>query len=146
MKTKSVLDDEDKVDLTPMIDIVFLLLVYFMVTMQLIKEEADLGMQLPALSSPSESNDIPEEAYVEVLPDSTVRLNGAPVDISNDPTMPELKRTLTRLNQAAVRAGVTFFVTIAADPDSLHDRSIDVLNACAAAKIKMVSFANVAAE
>ena len=30
MKVNSVLESEDKVDITPMIDVVFLLLIYFM--------------------------------------------------------------------------------------------------------------------
>ena len=49
MKIKT-LHTEDKVDLTPMIDIVFLLLIYFMVTATLIRQEASLNIQLPALS------------------------------------------------------------------------------------------------
>ena len=74
---RNILKEEDKVDLTPMIDIVFLLLVYFMISMQLIKEEADLGMSLPAPDGePSEDSKIPEEAYVEVLSDGQVLLNG----------------------------------------------------------------------
>lgn len=142
MKKSKILSEEDKVDLTPMIDIVFLLLIYFMVTMQLIKEEADLGMTLPVDSeSTTENNEIPEEAYVEVLLDGQVLLNGAPVDsVVGD--LPELQNQLKRLKSAADRGGVPFFVTIAAELDSYHQRSIDVLNACAAAKIKMVSFAS----
>ena len=144
MTRKNVLNEEDSLDLTPMIDIVFLLLVYFMVTMKLIKEEADLGMTLPSESESNESppDDIPEEVLVEVLPDASILLNGSQIDVVGSRKMPELTRTLSRLKKAADRIGVPFFVTILADPDSLHGRAVDVLNACATAEVKMVSFAN----
>ena len=41
MRAKRLSIPEDRVDLTPMIDIVFLLLIYFMVTTTIVKEEAD---------------------------------------------------------------------------------------------------------
>lgn len=144
MARRNILNEEDSIDLTPMIDIVFLLLVYFMVTMQLIKEEADLGMTLPSESASNEPppSEIPEEAFIEILPDATTLLNGSQIDSIGNRKMPELTRTLSRLKDAADRIGVPFFVTILADPDSVHGRAVDVLNACATAEVKMVSFAN----
>ena len=44
---KKILDDVDEVDLTPMIDVTFLLLIYFMVTTMLKQPEAELSIQLP---------------------------------------------------------------------------------------------------
>ena len=44
---KKILSDEDTVDLTPMIDVTFLLLIYFMVTTMLKQPEAELSIQLP---------------------------------------------------------------------------------------------------
>ena len=46
MKASDVFESAGKPDLTPMIDVVFLMLVFFMVTTELIKQEADLGIQL----------------------------------------------------------------------------------------------------
>ena len=40
---KKILADEDEVDLTPMIDVTFLLLIYFMVTTMLKQPEAELS-------------------------------------------------------------------------------------------------------
>ena len=40
---KRILSDEDEVDLTPMIDVTFLLLIYFMVTTMLKQPEAELS-------------------------------------------------------------------------------------------------------
>jgi len=44
--------EEDSVDLTPMIDVVFLLLIFFMVTMRIVQEETELIVPLPSQVSP----------------------------------------------------------------------------------------------
>jgi len=141
-KRHSYLSEEVTFDLTPMIDIVFLLLIYFMVTTALIKEEADLGIKLPANIPPSDDVTPPQEQVVEILASGEVFLNGAPMDDPNSRDMPELTRTLQRLKAANDRGSFNTSVTIMADQDSLHLRSIDVLNACGAAKIKYVMFAS----
>ena len=53
MKANDVFESAGKPDLTPMIDVVFLMLVFFMVTTELIKQEADLGIQLPSEAAPA---------------------------------------------------------------------------------------------
>ena len=44
---RKILREEDTVDLTPMIDVTFLLLIYFMVTTMLKQPEAELSITLP---------------------------------------------------------------------------------------------------
>lgn len=137
----NILMTEDKADLTPMIDVVFLLLIYFMATTQLIKEETDIGITLPSDTAPATSpQHIPSEHFVDILSDGQVLLNGAPMDTPDSRDMPQLTRTLTRLAMADQRMDIPTIVTIQADDDSAHQRSIDVLNACATAGIKTVSF------
>jgi biopolymer transport protein ExbD len=140
-KRSSSLAEEDKTDLTPMIDVVFLLLAFFMVTTNF-QEEADLGLRLPANVKPPKDVELPNEHVVDILPSGDIYLNGAPMDNVNSRTMPELVNTLKRLKTSADRADIMTTVTIVASPASLHQRSIDVLNACAAAQIKYVSFAS----
>ena len=53
---KKILSDEDTVDLTPMIDVTFLLLIYFMVTTMLNQPEAELSIQLPGKPQSSDVN------------------------------------------------------------------------------------------
>ena len=50
---KKILDDVDEVDLTPMIDVTFLLLIYFMVTTMIKQPEAELSVILPGKSAPA---------------------------------------------------------------------------------------------
>ena len=140
-KRINALAGQDKTDLTPMIDVVFLLLAFFMVTTDF-QEEADLGLKLPANVPPPPDVQLPDEHIVDILPSGEVLLNGSPMDNINSRGMPQLVNTLQRLKASSDRGGIRTAVTIVADPASLHQRSIDVLNACAAAKIKYVSFAS----
>ncbi|MGC6423933.1 MAG: ExbD/TolR family protein [Lentimonas sp.] len=140
MAVNKVLESEDKVDITPMIDVVFLLLIYFMFLP--LQQEADVGIKLPSDAPPAENLKLPSEHIVEVFPNGLILLNGAPMDAADDRNMEKLTTTLTRLRISSDRAGIDTVVKIQADPDSPHQRSIDILNSCAKADIKKVSFAS----
>lgn len=142
MKVSSILKSEDKVDITPMIDVVFLLLIYFMFLP--LQQEADIGIKLPSNAPPAENLDLPSEHIVEIFPNGLILLNGAPMDGIDDRNMERLSTTLTRLKLSSDRAGIDTVVKIQADPDSPHQRAIDVLNASARADISKVSFASYA--
>jgi biopolymer transport protein ExbD len=139
MKVSSVLESEDKVDITPMIDVVFLLLIYFMFLP--LQQEADIGIKLPSNTPPAENLELPSEHIVEIFPNGLILLNGAPMDGIDDRNMERLSKTLARLKLSSDRAGIDTVVKIQADPDSPHQRAIDVLNASALADITKVSFA-----
>ena len=138
-KINTVLQSTDKVDITPMIDVVFLLLIYFMLLP--LQQEADIAIKLPSETPPAESLDLPSEHIIDVYPNGMVLLNGSPMDGNDDRIMSRLTTTLTRLRLSSDRAKISTVVKIQADPDSPHQRSIDVLNACAKAEVKKVSFA-----
>ena len=142
MKVSSVLESEDKVDITPMIDVVFLLLIYFMFLP--LQQEADIGIKLPSNTPPAENLELPSEHIVEIFPNGLILLNGAPMDGIDDRNMERLSTTLARLQLSSDRAGIDTVVKIQADPDSPHQRAIDVLNASALADITKVSFASYA--
>jgi biopolymer transport protein ExbD len=135
-----ILESEEKVDITPMIDVVFLLLIYFMFLP--LQQEADVGIKLPSDAPPAENLELPSEHIVEIFPNGLILLNGAPMDSVNSRNMSRLADTLTRLRMSSDRAGIDTVVKIQADPDSPHQRSIDTLNACAKADITKVSFAS----
>jgi len=139
-KGTEVLESEDKVDITPMIDVVFLLLIYFMFLP--LQQEADIGIKLPSNTPPAENLDLPSEHIVEVFPNGMILLNGAPMDGTSNRNLPRFTQTLTRLKLSSDRAGIDTVVKIQADPDSQHQRSIDILNACARADVNKVSFAS----
>ncbi|MCF3652548.1 ExbD/TolR family protein [Synoicihabitans lomoniglobus] len=141
MRTKrDLFAEEEGFSLDSMLDIVFLLLIYFMVTAAFVKEEADISMSLPSRVEQDEPLDMPEEQVLDILGDGTILLNGQPFDTPTSPDMPQLTRTLTRFRQAAADAQVPAFIVVQPEDDARHQRIIDVLNACAVAKISLVSF------
>jgi biopolymer transport protein ExbD len=132
--------DDPELNVAPLIDMVFLLLVYFMVTASLIKSEADLGIRLPGMVEQAESVDMPDEQIIEITEPGAVFLNGRQFDSPTSQDLPELLATLMRY-RAASRAGKNeAMVTIMAHDETKQQRVIDVMNTCAAAGIKNVTF------
>lgn len=123
-----------------MIDVVFLMLVFFMVTTELIKQESDLGIQLPSQAAPTATPELPSKHTVDILPDGTVLLNGGETGDSIYGELTSLANMLGGLKASADRLQKDTIVTIQASRYSPHFRSIDVLNACAKVNLKFVSF------
>ncbi|MEM1037142.1 MAG: biopolymer transporter ExbD [Pseudomonadota bacterium] len=73
--------EEAKVDLTPMLDVVFILLIFFIVTSNFIQEET-LGMEGPPPPSPQQDRDPVPAIVVRVTEDNLIRVNGRLTDIS----------------------------------------------------------------
>ena len=125
----------------PMIDMVFLLLVFFMVSAKPIKPESDIPMGLPGQVSQEEAVDIPDEARVIIEPDGQVVLNEQQLDSPVSSSLPELRSVLERFRNATENARSDALVTIAPHDTVPHQRLIDVLNACAEAGITGVTLA-----
>ncbi|MEC8209276.1 MAG: biopolymer transporter ExbD [Verrucomicrobiota bacterium] len=140
MKARRLRISEDTVDLTPMIDIVFLLLIYFMVTTTIVKEEADLGVKLPSSMAAPPNTPLPEQHYIDILIDGTVMLNGMPTDNPGDYTLPNLTRTLMQLKLSSDRAGLKTLVIIQPDPEAYQQSVVNVINALKAVGISSISF------
>ncbi len=126
----------------PMIDMVFLLLVFFMVTAKPIKQESDIDIGLPGTVDQDQSVDIPDEARITIQPTGQVILNDQPLDTPSSTQMPELLTTLLRFKESADANKSEALVTIAPDDASDHQRIVDVLNTCAKAQITGVTFAD----
>jgi len=132
--------DDEEIQMSSMIDIVFLLLIYFIVTTTLAKSEADLGIQLPGTVVQSTKLKMPDEQIIEIDPAGTVLLNSMAFDNNEDRNMTQLTGTLIRFRQASEATRNLAMVTIQADSEVAQQRVVDVLNACAAAGIKNVTF------
>lgn len=70
---------EAEVDMTPMLDIVFILLIFFIVTTSFIKEEGLLVNRPKAKNSPSENN--APTVVVQIAETGQLKFNGRLVDI-----------------------------------------------------------------
>lgn len=137
---QEVMDEEMGMQIAPLIDMTFLLLIYFLVSTSLKPQEADIGIHLPGSVTVSETKDLPDEQIIEIDAQNRINFNGTWYE---DPTvheLPELAGTLLEYRRIAEASNGKVVITIDADNESSHQRSIDVMNACAAAGIKDVSF------
>lgn len=126
----------------PMIDMVFLLLVFFMVTAKPVKQESDINIGLPGTISQEETVDIPDEQRITIKMDGQVILNDQPMDAPGNPELPSLVGTLKRFKESADANKSEALVTIDAEDGANHQRIVEVLNACAKASITGVTFAD----
>ena len=141
MKLKHKTEVKAEVDMTPMIDCVFLLLVFFMVSSTFVNKEADISFALPGTAEQSDSVDIPDEQIIQITAAGNVFLNDLEYDAPSNSDMPELVKTLILFRQTAEANKVPAMITIAPEDTVKQQRVVDVLNACTAAKIANVTFA-----
>lgn len=125
----------------PMIDMVFLLLVFFMVTARPKREESDISLGLPGALAQAEALDIPDEVRVVIGPRGGVSVNELELAPPGDGALDRLVDMLRRFRAAADAARSDALVTIDPHDAVVHQRVVDVLNACARAGIDGVTFA-----
>jgi biopolymer transport protein ExbD len=125
-------DGEFGFQIAPMLDILFVLLLFFMVSAGAQKHEATLSTQLPGLGGPG--GEIP--AQIEIDSDGQVSLSQVPVDAPTDSKLPTLVDRL----KSIVHADPKQPVIITPSRTTKQQRVIDVLNACAAANVKDLGF------
>ncbi len=119
-------------DMSSLIDVSFLLLIYFIVTSTLDPKEADLGMTMPTSQSSNSAQVEIDQMTVEVNSSGHIVLNDEVLD--TDPAVREVPLLLDRLKTYAESARLTDskpMVIIAADDAAKGQRFIDVLNALA---------------
>ena len=141
MKVRLPAAEEPELSMAPLIDMTFLLLIYFICTCSLVMPEADLGIRLPGMVAQATTVDMPDEQMIEVRGNGQVFLNDREFDAPSSQDLPELLRTLRQYKASSEAAGNQALITIWADDETPHQRVIDVMNACAAARIKDISFA-----
>ena len=69
-----------ELSIAPMIDIIFLLLIFFLTTSQLIQANVDLRVELPAMSSAKQATAAGEQLVLNVRANGQVVVSGHPVD------------------------------------------------------------------
>jgi biopolymer transport protein ExbD len=130
-----------ELQIAPMIDVCFLLLFFYILTAKPVKPEADMSMTLPGTVAQEESLEIPDEQRISILEDGQVALNDLPMDEPHNRELPTLLKTLMRFKESADANMSEALITVDASDDSHHQRIVDVLNVCARAGIRGVTFA-----
>lgn len=131
-------DGEVGFQIAPMIDLILVLMVFFMTTVALKQVENELGITLPGTSGPGSSKASQDvEVNIGIDPDGTVNMNSSPIGAPEDADLGQLK---AKLEEQIQLFNDKIPVIISPQPDVLHKRVIQVLNACSAAKVKNISF------
>ncbi len=134
-----LMNKKAELQIAPLIDVVFLLLIYFMVTASLIKKEADLSFMLPAKVDVPESLDLPIEVLIEVSELGDIIVEGM-VFGKDEQNLDDLISHLLSLKEAADSSASDLIVNILPADKAIHGRIINVMDACAAADVKNMSF------
>tara|TARA_R100000027_G_scaffold46528_2_gene35402 strand:+ start:5000 stop:5422 length:423 start_codon:yes stop_codon:yes gene_type:complete len=123
-------DDDGEVDLTPMIDIVFLLIVFFMTVANMITAEKH-PIEMPVALNSSIPEDYGDRTTI------TVDANGSIYSGVFLVTLDELRDTLAE----ASRENPSVRVYVRADSSTEHQYVNDVMQACAEAGLSNLIFA-----
>jgi len=124
--------------IAPMIDVVFVIMLFFMVMVGTMKIEREISIRMPGPNTTGHDIKFPDaEITIGVEEDGTVTLNEQAFDSPRDKSLPELARTLNRL---ALQQQKTL-VTVQAEAQASYERVMDVLNSLHKARMSNVTFA-----
>lgn len=120
MPIKIYHDPEPTLNLTPMIDIVFLLIIFFMVGTKFTETERQVKLELPAVKQIGALSAVPKQREVNVYADNTIMMDGQSYQL--DELLTELRRAHEEYNEMSV--------LIRGDGGAKHQNVTNVLAAC----------------
>lgn len=122
------------VPLTPMIDVVFLLLCFFVTSQIFAQWETEIDIALPTAATGDMPQRLPGEVIINVLADGTAVVNGQTLDDA------QLRAMMDRLVQLFPGQPVL----LRADKTTAYEHVVRVLDTCRQADIWNISFATLA--
>jgi biopolymer transport protein ExbD len=123
-------DTDGGINLMPMVDVVFLLLIFFLAATTFAREEVELDLRLPEARSGQQGQ--PErQLIVNMLADGRLTMGGREV------TLEALRQKLA----AAVARQANQAVLVRGDRAAQFGLGLQVLDACRLANVKKVDFA-----
>ena len=132
---QSFLGREHSFQIAPLVDIVFMLLTFFIVTGALAEEEKATPIKLPTTTSAVTRKREKLDIVVNVTRDGRICIN------NQDYSVEKLRRVLMDVQQSARSVPVS--VIIRADGKALHEDVMKVIDACRAAKLRNAWFVSV---
>lgn len=142
-------DDEPALDISSLIDVCFLLLIYFIVTNTIQPQEKDLGLTLPS-AAPSETPPVIEPMLIHVAQNGSITINKnealdtAAVVTVNTRSLPQLEQRLGIYKNGASAANTEPLVQISVDGEAPQQAVVDVLNTLVGLHINKVTFTDFA--
>ncbi|MBX3411904.1 MAG: biopolymer transporter ExbD [Pirellulales bacterium] len=125
MPLKTLEDDAPVLNLTSMVDVVFLLIVFFMAGTEFTHLEREIGLKVPEVSDRGTLTSAPERKVINVADDGTITLNRQPISLE------QLEGTLAAARSEYQDLGVV----VRGDASAPFQSVADVLNACKQAGI-----------
>ncbi len=122
--------------IAPMVDVVFVLMLFFMASAGIQRTEKELGINLPSGRAATNQTDPVTPILVQIGSDGQVQIQSVSYDSPGSPDLPGVRDRLKEL----VSYGGKDPVIIQPAPDVRQERVIQVLNAAAAAGVKNLSF------
>ncbi|MEM1059539.1 MAG: biopolymer transporter ExbD [Verrucomicrobiota bacterium] len=129
-------DGEVGMQIAPLLDVLFVLLLFFMVNAGLQQKEAELPITLPGPTEPVYGIDLKTPVRLSVLSDGRVLWEDAPIAPSTDRQLAALTAKLAEL----IRDHDDQPIIIAPEAETRHQRVIDVLAAAHQANVKNLAF------
>jgi biopolymer transport protein ExbD len=121
--------------IAPMIDVIFILLSFFIATQIFSQWETEIDVQLPTAETGETPDRLPGEVMINILADGTISVNGRVLDSAG------LRALLGRI--VALFPGQP--VLIRADRRTAYEHVIGVLDLCRQADLWNIAFATAAA-
>jgi len=128
--------DQPSFQIAPMIDIVFTMLFFFMVSQIFAQWETEIEVKLPTAQTGAVPARLPGEVMINILRDGRVVVNRQPLD---DAQLAALLGRLVKLFPGQP-------VLIRADRQTAYDHVIRVLDLCRQSDVWNISFATLAPE
>ncbi len=126
MPLKTHLDDEPTLNLTAMLDVMFLLIIFFMLGTRFVDDERKIGLRVPEVVDRGALTAAPSRKEVNVFRDGTITLDKQPVSIEQ----------LTARLAAARRQYSDLGVLVRGDAQGQFQAVASVLTACKQAGIQ----------
>lgn len=139
MKLRIPATDSEGVDMTPMIDIVFQLIIFFMVASSFVEEAKVFKVKMPKGEAPATIS-TEEAVRIAVTSEGKVAPADAVDKADGYESLQELVEDLKDYKTSRVSAKKEPVVVIAGDQEARHKRIIEVWNAVKTAGIQQVSF------
>ena len=139
------IDSPGNMDISSLVDVCFLLLIYFIVTTTIVPRERDLPVGPPG-DTPITASDV--DSYLIHISAAGQISSGEPherVALDADASvrdLPLLKSSLEFYQQGTRAAGGECFVVIDADGEATSQRVVDVLNTLAGLGLDKVTFSD----
>jgi len=122
--------------IAPMVDVVFVIMLFFMVLAGSVKVENAHNIKLPGTVETDKAISMPEEQTIRIQEDGVVLFN----DDEQNKDLQDLTGKLMELKQSSKASNSEVLITITADPTAEYRRVVDVFDSLSQAEISNVTF------